>query len=87
LVSVWQDAQDARFSVSDHGIGIPASELSLVFDQFFRATNVNDRDFAGLGVGLHLCRRIAEGHGGQIRAESELGEGTTIQVSLPRSSK
>jgi signal transduction histidine kinase len=83
-VSVWQDAEAAHLTVRDQGIGIPANEVPHIFEQFFRATNVNDRQFAGLGVGLYLCRRIAEGHGGQITAESGLGKGTTIHVSLPR---
>jgi signal transduction histidine kinase len=83
-VSVWQNDEAVHLTVRDQGIGIPPNEVPHIFEQFFRATNVNDRQFAGLGVGLYLCRRIAEGHGGRITAESTLGQGTTIHVSLPR---
>jgi signal transduction histidine kinase len=82
-VRVWTEDGSARMSVGDRGIGVPAPDLPYLFDRFRRGGNVDDRRFAGLGLGLYICRGIAEGHGGRIWAESTLGEGTTIQVELP----
>ena len=75
----------ANLSVTDHGIGIPPADLTSIFDRFYRGTNVDDRRFAGLGLGLYICRGIVEQHGGQIWATSRPGEGTTIHMTLPTS--
>jgi signal transduction histidine kinase len=82
-ISVWKQNDEARIDVRDQGIGIPAKDLPHTFDRFYRGANVNDRQFAGLGLGLFMCRRIIEAHGGRIDVESVLGRGTTVHVSLP----
>jgi len=74
---------EAQIEVSDLGIGIPAADLPHVFDRFRRGSNVDDRRFAGMGLGLYICRGIVEQHGGRIWAESRVGEGTTFHVALP----
>lgn len=67
-------------TVEDNGVGIPSPYQNTVFDLFERL----DRDGPpGAGVGLSLCRRIAERHGGHILLASEPGEGTTVTVRLP----
>ncbi|MBI3970510.1 MAG: HAMP domain-containing histidine kinase [Chloroflexi bacterium] len=73
----------ARIAVSDRGIGIPPADLPHVFDRFYRAANVDDRRFAGMGLGLYICRGIVERHGGRIWVESHPGEGSTFHVALP----
>ncbi|MDP9244486.1 MAG: ATP-binding protein [Chloroflexota bacterium] len=83
LVRARRDGNSAHISVSDHGIGIPAADLPNLFDRFHRGSNVDDRRFQGLGLGLYICRAIVEEHGGQISAESELGRGSTFHVVLP----
>lgn len=83
LVRAWRGGDAAHISVTDHGIGIPAGDLPNLFDRFHRGSNVDDRRFQGLGLGLYICRAIAEEHGGQIFVESELGRGSTFQVVLP----
>jgi signal transduction histidine kinase len=82
-VRVWPVDAEARLSVSDRGIGIPAEDLSSLFERYHRGRNVDDRRYSGLGLGLYICRAIVEQHGGRIWAESALERGTTIHVALP----
>jgi signal transduction histidine kinase len=80
-VRAWQDGGRAYFSVTDRGIGIPTADLPHVFDRFHRGANVDDRQFAGMGLGLYICRAIVEAHHGEISVVSR--EGTTFTVRLP----
>ncbi|HUQ41403.1 MAG TPA: ATP-binding protein [Candidatus Limnocylindrales bacterium] len=82
-VTVSQRDGEAHIVVRDRGIGIPAADLPLIFERFSRGSNVNDRKFHGMGLGLYICRGIVEEHGGRIWAESELGKGSTFHVALP----
>ena len=82
-VEVTADAGVARLSVRDRGIGIAAEDLPLIFERFHRGKNVDDRRFAGMGLGLYIARGIVEQHGGRIWAESAPGEGSTFCVELP----
>ena len=84
-VTVWQTNGEAHIAVRDHGIGIPPGDLPRIFERFSRASNVDDRKFHGMGLGLYICRGIVEEHGGRIWAESELGKGSTFHVALPLS--
>ncbi|MEP6775452.1 MAG: ATP-binding protein [Chloroflexota bacterium] len=59
-----------HLTVTDHGIGIPAGDLPSIFERFHRGTNVDDRRFVGMGLGLFICKTIAEQHGGRISVES-----------------
>jgi len=63
IVEVWCDDGEARLSVRDEGIGIPAQDQPLVFERFHRGRNVDDRRFAGMGLGLYIARGIIEQHG------------------------
>ncbi len=82
-VSVWQEDGEARITVHDDGIGIPASDLPRIFERFARASNVDDRKFHGMGLGLYICRGIVEEHGGRIWADSQVGKGSTFHIALP----
>jgi len=82
-IVVDRDDGQARIAVTDEGIGIPPEDLSQVFERFHRASNVDDRRFAGMGLGLFICKGIVEQHGGRIWVESRLGSGTTFRVALP----
>lgn len=83
-VRIWRDGDVAHLTVTDRGIGIPAEDLDGLFDRFQRGTNVDDRRFAGMGLGLFICRGIAEQHGGRIWATSPgPGKGSAFHVELP----
>jgi signal transduction histidine kinase len=73
----------ALVQVTDHGIGIPVADLPQIFERFHRASNVDDRRFSGMGLGLYICRGIVEEHGGQIEAKSQRGAGTSFLITLP----
>ncbi len=69
-------------TVEDSGPGIPADERSLVFDRFYRGRSVRDGGTRGSGLGLYVCRRLVEAHGGQIWVEPDAGR-SAISFSLP----
>jgi signal transduction histidine kinase len=69
-----------EFCVEDTGEGIPATMLEAVFDRFWQ---VGKSDRRGLGLGLYISRCIVEAHGGNIRAQSSLGQGTRMYFTLP----
>lgn len=72
-----------RLSVADTGFGIPPDKLRLVTEPFYRVDKARSRKLGGAGLGLSLCKMIAEAHGAQLVIESALGEGTVICVDLP----
>jgi len=72
-----------QIAVQDSGTGIPADKLPFIFDEFTQADDSVSRKYGGTGLGLAITRRLVEIQGGQIRAESQLGSGTTIYVTLP----
>lgn len=73
----------ASISITDHGIGIPKSDLPLLFTRFFRAGNVNSGSHPGTGLGLAIVKQVVDHHGGAIAVQSELGQGTTFLVEIP----
>lgn len=76
-------ATEARLRVIDHGVGIPEDEQERIFERFYRASNVQSITDTGMGLGLYICRRIVEAHGGRIWVEPTPGGGSTFVVSLP----
>ncbi len=68
--------------VSDTGPGIPEAEQPKVFQRFYRGAQHNDEE--GVGIGLYLVRRIAEGQGGYVKVSSQPGVGSTFSLFLPR---
>lgn len=69
-------------AVSDTGCGIPAGNMETVFDGYLHPKRLAVLP-GGLGLGLPLCRRIAEGHGGRLLLDSREGQGTTVTLALP----
>src|SRR3989441_6106512 len=73
-------------TVADTGIGIAAGDLPHIFDRFWRADSARTRtgERPGAGLGLAICKWIAEAHGGTIEVQSRPGRGTTFTVTLPK---
>ena len=72
-----------ELSITDTGTGIPAHELPRIFERFHRVQGAVGRSYEGSGVGLALVHELVNLHGGEIRAASRFGEGTTFAVVLP----
>jgi two-component system, OmpR family, sensor histidine kinase VicK len=71
------------FQICDEGQGIPAHKLESIFERFQQVDSSDSRKKGGTGLGLTICRKIIEQHGGRIWAESELGIGSTFSFTLP----
>lgn len=80
-VRLERDADSAFIEVEDHGVGIPAHEITQLFQPFSRASV--SREISGTGLGLYISRGIVERHGGTLDARSEPGAATTFRVTLP----
>ncbi len=75
--------QTVEISVSDHGIGIPESDLDRVFERFYRVDPARTRSTGGTGLGLSIVKHVAASHGGQVKVWSVEGQGSTFTLSLP----
>jgi signal transduction histidine kinase len=82
-ISVDWEGDQARIAVIDQGVGVPEAERERIFERFYRGSNVENVTDTGMGLGLYICRRIVEGHGGRIWAQPTAGGGTTFVVTLP----
>jgi signal transduction histidine kinase len=76
-----------KISVHNEGQPIPADEQILLFEKFRRSSSATKSLQKGWGIGLTLVRGLAEAHGGQVNVRSELNEGTTFTISIPKDSK
>ncbi|PDW03026.1 ATP-binding protein [Candidatus Viridilinea mediisalina] len=72
-----------RVAIHDQGMGIAPDDLPRIWERFYRVDNTNTRRIGGTGLGLSITKAIVELHGGQIWAESELGQGSSFFFSLP----
>lgn len=83
MITVGQQNQNYwLFEIQDQGIGISPKNLRAIFELFQRVDKAND--IPGTGIGLAICKKIVESHGGEIWASSELGVGTKFSFTLPR---
>jgi two-component system, OmpR family, sensor histidine kinase VicK len=72
-----------QFEVRDRGPGIPPEQLERIFDRFYQVDSSDSRKKGGTGLGLTICRKIIEQHGGRLWAESVLGEGSRFIFTVP----
>ncbi len=82
-ISAEQTGSELLISVTDHGPGIPAEELTNIFDRMYRIEQRVYSGVNGMGLGLYICQRLVSAHGGRIWAESVMGKGSTIKFTLP----
>ncbi len=82
-ISARQTQGWIEVTVADSGAGIAAENLTYVFERFYRADKSRTRATGGAGLGLTIARQIVEAHGGQIKAESEPGQGARFTFTIP----
>jgi two-component system sensor histidine kinase BaeS len=80
-VTIGRRDDRAVIQVADTGPGIPADELPLVFQRFFRSTRIRNQ-VSGTGLGLAITKAIIDAHHGDIAVESEPGRGTRVSITL-----
>jgi two-component system phosphate regulon sensor histidine kinase PhoR len=79
------DPYDAvEFSVRDFGMGISSEHLTRIFERFYRVDKTRSRESGGTGLGLSIARHMVQTQGGMIRAQSQLGQGSTFLFTLPK---
>lgn len=76
-------ATQVLFCVQDHGQGIPSHKLTAIFERFQQVDSSDSREKGGTGLGLTICRKIVEQHGGKIWAESQFGQGSRFYFTVP----
>jgi len=82
-VKLFVQKSQARITVTDTGIGIPAEEAAHVFERFYRVDKARSRADGGSGLGLSIAKWVAEAHNGSIELLSQPGKGSTFTVSMP----
>ena len=82
-VTLNKTGKDIRLRVADNGIGIPPGDIDRIFEKFYRIKTEETRSISGSGLGLSIVKGIVDAHRGSVRAESEVGKGTTFDISLP----
>ncbi len=82
-VSIVEQAPYLKIVVADTGIGIPSSEMPMIFRRFYRAENAPDANAQGTGIGLAVAKGIVESHNGTIEIESKENQGTVVTLLLP----
>jgi len=84
-VSVWvrRTGEGVEVTVSDTGEGIRADDLPHIFERFYRGEKSRNRGTGGAGLGLAIARGIVQAHGGNLRADSQIGKGTQFTFNIP----
>lgn len=83
-LNVKKHKKGIQFEIVDQGLGIPLKEQGLIFNEFYRASNVRASRAEGTGLGLSIARQIVQNHGGKIWVESEEGTGSKFCFTLPQ---
>jgi len=73
-----------EIAVTDTGIGVPPDDLPRLTERFYRVDKARSRELGGTGLGLAIVKHIVQAHGGSLRIESTLGEGTSVHLYVPR---
>ena len=83
-VKIEEGISSLTVEVKDTGVGIPEEDLAQLFERFYRVDKDRSRATGGSGLGLAISRQIVEMHGGELSVESEVGEGSTFRMRLPK---
>ena len=81
-IAARTDGNSTVVTIRDSGAGIPKEDLPYIFEPFYRADKSRSRHTGGYGLGMSLCKKIMDAHGGSIGIESAHGEGTTVRLEF-----
>ncbi|MFZ5800253.1 MAG: sensor histidine kinase, partial [Candidatus Omnitrophota bacterium] len=73
-----------QIDICDTGVGIPEKDLARIFERFYRVDKGRSRELGGTGLGLSIVKHIVLAHGGEVRVESVLGQGSTFSFTIPK---
>lgn len=83
-VYIEEKSDQISFIVKDEGEGISEDDLPFLFERFYRGDKSRDRETGGVGIGLSIVKALVEAHQGEIKIDSQLNVGTTVEVQLPK---
>lgn len=83
VVEVARSNEWVDVSVLDYGIGIYSGDVDAIFDRFTQVNGTSTREHGGTGIGLHICKRLVEAHGGRVVVDSQMGRGSQFTLRLP----
>lgn len=83
VVDLEKDGKKALIRITNHGVGIPRSQIKYIFDKFIQGKNATTRYKGGAGLGLFIVKRIVELHGGKISVQSHPKKGTVFTIQFP----
>jgi len=83
IIGSLRGEEETMIYVKDNGFGIPAENLSRIFERFYRVDKGRSREMGGTGLGLSIVKHIVERHGGKVSVVSEPGEGSEFRVIIP----
>ena len=83
IISALSDSESVIITIEDTGIGIPKELLPNIFSRFYQVDGSTRRKYGGIGVGLHICKKIIEAHMGSISVSNKIEESTIFRVNLP----
>jgi len=86
-IGLRANQESVQITIADTGYGIPKDDIDHLFQKFYRVDNSATRTIGGTGLGLFISRNIVEMYKGRIWVDSEIGEGSTFYINLPRLSK
>ncbi|MGS2779961.1 sensor histidine kinase [Robertmurraya sp. GLU-23] len=85
-VSIYIEEKNDHISfiIKDEGVGISEDDLPFLFERFYRGDKSRDRKTGGIGIGLSIVKALVEAHHGEIKIDSQLNVGTTVEVNIPK---
>jgi signal transduction histidine kinase len=84
VVTIKDADTKVQVSISDQGIGIPKDQHEQIFERFYQVDGSARRHYSGVGLGLAIVKRLVEAHEGEVWVESELGQGSTFHITIPK---
>jgi len=83
-IELFETKEMVGFHIIDNGMGVSEEELPFLFERFYRADKSRNRMTGGSGIGLAIVKSIVEAHGGKVKVESKINEGSRFEVTLPK---